>query len=50
VLTPKNSDPETLKKIQSELSGLPMVEEVQIDTQWAQTLFHIVAAIEKVTW
>ncbi len=49
VLTPKDSSPEALQKLQSALSGLPMVEEVQIDTQWAQTLFHIVGAVEKIT-
>ena len=49
VLTPKDSSPEALQKLQSTLSSLPMIEEVQIDTQWAQTLFHIVGAVEKIT-
>ncbi len=50
ILTPENTTPENLQTLQSTLSSLPMVEEVQVDTEWAQTLFNMVQAIEKITW
>lgn len=49
VLTPTTFSPEALEKIKQDLSQLPMVQMVQIDTQWAETLFNIMTVLEKLT-
>lgn len=49
VLTPKRFSPAALQQIQQQLSELPMVQIVQIDTQWAETLFHIMTVFERLT-
>ena len=49
ILTPKNFSPEVLEKMKQDLSQLPMVQMVQIDTQWAETLFNIMTVLEKLT-
>ncbi|WP_434777404.1 permease-like cell division protein FtsX [Neisseria sp. Ec49-e6-T10] len=49
IVTPKNGSPEALKNLQNSLQGLPMIELVQVDTEWAKTLFNIMQAIKKLT-
>lgn len=49
IVTPKDTEPEALERLQKELSGLPMVETSQFDAGWARKLHSLLTLGHQLT-